>query len=155
VAYPGRQVVCLCGDGGFTMLMGEIATMVKYRLPVKVIVIKNNSLGQIRWEQMVFEGNPEYGCDLHPIDFAKYAEACGAAGFTLEDPRQADEVLGKAFAHPGPAVVQAVVDPNEPAMPGHVTLEQAWKFAEALVRGEKDCWAIIKNQLTERVREVV
>jgi pyruvate dehydrogenase (quinone) len=71
VAYPGRQVVCLSGDRGFTMLMGEMATLVKYQLPVKVIIIKNNSLGQIRWEQMVFERNPEYGCDLHPIDFAR------------------------------------------------------------------------------------
>src|SRR5207302_6506964 len=68
VAYPGRQAVCLSGDGGFTMLMGEMATLVKYKLPVKVIIIKNNSLGQIKWEQMVFEGNPEFGCDLHPID---------------------------------------------------------------------------------------
>ena len=155
MAYPGRQVVCLSGDGGFTMLMGELATMVKYKLPVKVIVIKNNTLGQIKWEQMVFEGNPEFGCDLHPIDFARYAEACGAAGFTLEDPTRAEDVLGRAFAHPGPALVQAVVDPNEPAMPGHATMEQAWKFAEALVRGEKDRWAILKNQITDRIREVV
>src|SRR5262249_27527792 len=72
VASPGRQVVCLAGDGGFTMLMGEVATLVKYKLPVKVVIIKNNTLGQIKWEQMVFEGNPEYGCDLPPIDFAKY-----------------------------------------------------------------------------------
>ncbi len=155
VGHPGRQVVCLAGDGGFTMLMGEIATMVKYDLPVKVIIIKNNTLGQIKWEQMVFEGNPEYGCDLQSIDFAKYAEACGAAGFTLADPEKAEEVLGKAFAHNGPAVVQAVVDPNEPAMPGHVTMRQAWHFAEALARGEKDRWAIIVNQLKDRVREVI
>ena len=70
VAYPGRQVVCVVGDGGLTMLMGEIATLVKYKLPVKVIVIKNNVLGQIKWEQMVMEGNPEFGVDLQPIDFA-------------------------------------------------------------------------------------
>jgi pyruvate dehydrogenase (quinone) len=155
IAYPGRQVVCLSGDGGFTMLMGELATLVKYKLPVKVIIFKNNTLGQIKWEQMVFEGNPEFGCDLHPIDFAKYAEACGAAGFTLEDPQQTEDVLRRAFAHDGPAVVQAVIDANEPAMPGHATLDQAWHFAESLVRGEKDGWAILKNQITERIREVV
>src|SRR5205807_3791796 len=85
IAYPGRQVVCLTGDGGLTMMMGELLTCVKYKLPVKVIVFKNNSLGQIKWEQMVFEGNPEFGCDLQPLDFALYAQACGAAGFTLED----------------------------------------------------------------------
>jgi pyruvate dehydrogenase (quinone) len=155
VAYPGRQVVCLSGDGGFTMLMGEIATMVKYKLPVKVIVIKNNTLGQIKWEQMVFEGNPEYGCDLQPIDFAAYARACGAAGFTLEDPKKAETFLSQAFAHPGPAVVEAVVDPSEPALPGHATMRQAWNFAKALVRGEKDRSEIVKTLLAEKVREVV
>ena len=84
VAYPNRQVVCIVGDGGLTMLMGEIATLVKYKLNVKVIVIKNNTLGQIKWEQMVFEGNPEFGVDLQPIDFAGVAMNCGAAGFTIE-----------------------------------------------------------------------
>jgi pyruvate dehydrogenase (quinone) len=155
IAYPGRQVVCLVGDGGFTMLMGEMLTLVKYKLPVKVIVIKNNVLGQIKWEQMVFEGNPQFGVELQPLDFAMYARACGAAGFTLDDPAQTDAVLGQAFAHQGPAVVEAVVDPNEPAIPGHVTLEQATRFAESLVRGQKDGWAIIKDVLKERVREVV
>jgi pyruvate dehydrogenase (quinone)/pyruvate oxidase len=68
IAYPDRQCVGFVGDGGFTMLMGEFATAVKYRLPIKIVVIKNNTLGQIKWEQMVFLGNPEYGCDLNPID---------------------------------------------------------------------------------------
>src|SRR5438874_3810108 len=96
VAYPGRQVVALCGDGGFTMTMGEMATLVKYKLPVKVVVVKNNTLGQIKWEQIVFEGNPEYGCDLHPIDFAAYARACGAGGFTLDRAEHAAGVLRQA-----------------------------------------------------------
>ena len=64
VAYPGRQVVCVVGDGGLTMLMGELATLVKYKLQVCVIVIKNNVLGQIKWEQMILEGNPEFGVEL-------------------------------------------------------------------------------------------
>ena len=81
VAYPERQVVAFVGDGGFSMLMAEFATCVKYGLPVKVVIVKNNTLGQIKWEQMVFLGNPEYGCELHPIDFALFAEACGGAGF--------------------------------------------------------------------------
>src|SRR5579884_4160045 len=155
VAYPGRQVVALVGDGGFTMLMGEFATMVKYKLPVKVIVIKNNTLGQIKWEQMVFEGNPEFGVDLQPIDFAKYAQACGAAGFTLEDPEKAEGVLREALNHPGPALVEAVVDANEPPMPGHATLKQAWHFAKALIRGEKYRADIIKTVLEDTIREVV
>jgi pyruvate dehydrogenase (quinone) len=155
VAHPGRQVVCLSGDGGFTMMMAELLTMVKYKLPVKVIVFKNNVLGQIKWEQLVFEGNPQFGVELQPLDFALYARACGAAGFTVDDPEQAEDVLGRAFAHSGPAVVEAVVDANEPLMPGHATMDQAWKFAESLVRGEKDRWAILKNVLKQQVREVV
>ena len=82
VAYPDRQCVAVVGDGGFSMLMAEFATAVKYRLPIRVIVIKNNTLGQIQWEQMVFLGNPEYGCDLQPIDFAAIARACGGHGIT-------------------------------------------------------------------------
>src|SRR5207237_3661856 len=72
-AYPGRQVVAFVGDGGFTMLMGEFATAVKYDLPITVVIIKNNSLGMIKWEQMVFLGNPEYGVELQPIDFVRFA----------------------------------------------------------------------------------
>jgi pyruvate dehydrogenase (quinone) len=134
VAYPKRQVVCVVGDGGFTMLMGEIATLVKYDLRVKVIIIKNNVLGEIKWEQMVLDGNPEYGVELQPIDFEAYA---------------------KALAHPGPAVVQAVVDPNEPPLPGKITTKQAIHFAESLARGEKDRWDIIKTVLEDKVREVI
>jgi pyruvate dehydrogenase (quinone) len=155
VAYPGRQVVCVVGDGGLTMLMGEIATLVKYKLPVKVIVIKNNELGQIKWEQLAMDANPEYGTDLQPIDFALHAQACGAAGFTIEDPKDAPSVLRQALAHPGPAVIQAVVDPNEPPLPGNVTLEQSMHFAEALLKGEKKRGEIIKTLVENKVREVI
>jgi pyruvate dehydrogenase (quinone)/pyruvate oxidase len=78
VAYPERQCVAFVGDGGFSMLMAEFATACKYNLPIKVVVIKNNTLGQIKWEQMVFLGNPEYGVELHPINFSMFAEACGS-----------------------------------------------------------------------------
>jgi pyruvate dehydrogenase (quinone) len=155
IAFPGRQVTAMVGDGGFTMLMGEMATLVKYQLPVKIIVIKNNTLGQIKWEQMVFEGNPEFGVDLQPIDFAAFARACGAGGFTVDDPQKVESVLAEAYAHPGPALVEAVVDPHEPAMPGHVTMTQAWRFAQSLLRGEKDGMQIIKTVLEDRIREVV
>ena len=155
VAYPGRQVVCVVGDGGFTMLMGEIATLVKYKLPVKVIVIKNNVLGEIKWEQMVMDGNPEFGVELQPIDFAGYAKNCGAAGFTIEEPGQAEAVLRAALAHPGPAVIEAVVDPNEPPMPGKISTKMALHFAEALAKGERNRWDIIKTVLKDKVREVL
>jgi pyruvate dehydrogenase (quinone) len=155
VAYPGRQVVAMCGDGGFTMLMGELATMVKYNLPVKVMVIKNNVLGMIKWEQLVMEGNPQFGVELQPIDFAAYARACGAAGYCLDDPARAEEVLREAFAQPGPVVIEAVVDPNEPPMPGKISTQQAIHFAKALARGEKDSFGIIKSVLMDKIREVI
>ena len=155
VAYPGRQVVCIVGDGGFTMLMGEIATLVKYKLPVKIVIIKNNVLGEIKWEQMVQEGNPQFGVELQPIDFAAYARACGAGGFTIENPKDAESTLRQALAHPGPAVIEAVVDPNEPPLPGNITAEQALHFAEALERGEKDRFKIIETVIKDKIREVI
>jgi len=155
VAYPGRQVVCVVGDGGFTMLMGEVATLVKYDLHVKVIIIKNNVLGQIKWEQMVFEGNPEFGVELQPIDFEAYAKACGAGGFTIERPQDAESTLRAALAYPGPAVVQAVVDPNEPPLPGKISMKQAFRFTEALARGQRDRKEIIRTLLEDKVREVI
>jgi pyruvate dehydrogenase (quinone) len=155
IGYPGRQVVCVVGDGGFTMLMGEVATLVKYKLPVKVIIIKNNTLGQIKWEQMVLDANPEFGVDLEPIDFAKYAEACGAAGFTIDDPARCEDTLRQALAHDGPAIVQAVVDPNEPPMPGKVKTQQAIHFAEAMLKGEKNRSEIIKTVAENKLREVI
>ena len=155
VAYPGRQVVCVVGDGGFTMLMGEVATLVKYKLPVKVIIIKNDVLGMIKWEQMVLEGNPQFGVQLQPIDFAAFARACGAGGFTIEKPEEVESVLREALAYDGPAVVQAAVDPNEPPLPGNITMKQALKFAEALLRGEKDRWEIIKTVVEDKIREVI
>ena len=85
IAYPERQSIAFVGDGGFSMLMAEFSTCVKYQLPVKVFVIKNNTLGQIKWEQMVFLGNPEFGCDLQPIDFAGFARNCGGTGITIDD----------------------------------------------------------------------
>ncbi len=155
VAYPGRQVVCVVGDGGLTMLMGELATLRKYNLNVKVVVIKNNVLGQIKWEQMILEGNPEYGVELEPIDFAKVAEACGVRGFTLERPADAEQVLRQFLSVQGPAVLQAVVDPNEPPMPGKVSTDQAIKFSESLLRGQREAIKIIKTIAKDELREVI
>lgn len=155
LGHPGRQVVLVQGDGGFTMLMGDVATLVKYSLNIKVFIIKNNVLGQIKWEQMVQDANPEFGVELQPIDFAKIAEGFGAAGFTLEDPKDAERVLRLALGTSGPAIVQAVVDPNEPPLPGNVTTEQALNFAESLAKGQKDRFKIIKTVLEDRIREVV
>src|SRR5437764_284951 len=157
LAYPNRQCVAFIGDGGFSMLMAELVTAVKYKLPIIVVVIKNNTLGQIKWEQMVFLGNPEYGVDLAPIDFVKFAEACGATGFRIEDPKECGTILDRALASnvAGPIVIEAVVDPFEAPMPAKVTMDQATKFAESLVRGEPNRDKIIATQISDRVRELV
>jgi pyruvate dehydrogenase (quinone) len=155
VAYPERQVVCIIGDGGFTMLMGELATLAKYKLPVKIIIVKNNVLGMIKWEQMVLEGNPQYGVELQPIDFAAYARACGIAGYTIAKPEETAPILRDAFANQGPAVIEAVVDPYEPPMPGSVTVKQSINFMKALVRGQKDRWKILETVIEDKVREVI
>jgi pyruvate dehydrogenase (quinone)/pyruvate oxidase len=154
-AYPGRQVVAFVGDGGLTMLMGELATCVKYKLPVKIVVIKNNSLGQIKWEQMVFLGNPEYVCDLQPIDFAMVARGFGVQSFTVDDPAMCADVLRQALAAPGPALVEAVVDQNEPPMPPKATLKQVTHLAESLARGTPDSGKIARTILKDTVRELV
>lgn len=155
IAYPERQCVGFVGDGGFSMLMAEFSTAVKYKLPIKIIVIKNNTLGQIKWEQMVFLGNPEYGCDLLPIDFAAFARACGGSGFTIDDPAECGKILDQALATPDPVIIEAVVDPLTPPMPAKVTAEQAAKFAESLARGEPNRSEIAWTVFSDKVRELV
>ena len=155
IAYPERQCVAFVGDGGFSMLMAEFATAVKYSLPIKVVIIKNNTLGQIKWEQMVFLGNPEYGVELHPIDFAAFARACGGTGFTIDDPAECGNILDQALATPGPVIVDAVVDPYEPPLPPKITPEQAVKFAKSLAKGQPDRMKIATTIAEDIVREMV
>jgi pyruvate dehydrogenase (quinone) len=155
VAYPARQVVAFVGDGGFSMLMADFVTAVKYKLPIKVVIINNRYLGQIKWEQMVFLGNPEYVVDLHNINFGMFAQACGATGFTLDDPAQCGSTIEQFLNTPGPAILDALVDPNEPPLPAKIKPEQALHFAESLARGEKDALEIAKTVFKDKVREMV
>jgi thiamine pyrophosphate-dependent acetolactate synthase large subunit-like protein len=155
VAFPGRQVIAFVGDGGFTMLMGEMITAVKYDLPIKIIIIKNDVLGQIKWEQIVFLGNPEYGVQLHPADFVAWARAAGAAGFRVADPGNVRAVMRDFLSVPGPAVLEALVDPNEPPMPGKVKPEQAIKFGKALLRGQPDGARIALTAFRDKLSEYV
>ncbi len=136
IAHPNRQVIAFTGDGGLTMTLGELATLAKYELPVKVFVMKNNVLGQIRWEQMMFLGNPEYGVELENIEFARVAEACGVRGAKVERPGDVAGVVADALAAPGPFLVEAVTDPFEPLMPGSLKPEQAEKLAQSLKKGQ-------------------
>jgi pyruvate dehydrogenase (quinone) len=154
IAYPGRQSVAFVGDGGFTMLMGELATAVKYRLPIKIVIVKNNVLGMIKWEQMVFLGNPEYGVSLQPIDFVKFAEACGAIGFRCERPEEARPALEAMMLADGPALVEAIVDPFEPPMPARVKAKQALHMAEALARGEPNRGRIALTLFRNKVSDL-
>jgi pyruvate dehydrogenase (quinone)/pyruvate oxidase len=154
LAFPERQSIAFVGDGGFTMLMGEFLTAVKYKLPIIVVIIKNNTLGQIKWEQIVFLGNPEYGCELHNPNFAKYAEACGGVGFTVERPEDIRPALEQAIATGKPAVVEVVVDPNEPPMPSKISATQALHFAEALAKGQPEGGKIALTIFRDKLNEL-
>lgn len=117
LAYPDRQSVAIVGDGGFSMLMAELATAVANNLPVKIILLKNNSLAEVRFEQRDI-GNPEYGCALAPIDFVSFAKACGADGFRCDRPENLQSAIKATLQSPRAALLEAVVDPDEkPAKP--------------------------------------
>lgn len=121
--------------GGFGMQLGEFATAVRLGLDLKVLVISNGTLGQIKWEQILFLGNREFGCDLPRIDFARAAEAMGGRGFRVEDPAQLGSVMDTALATPGFVVIEAVVDPNEPLLPAVVSETYAKNIARAIREG--------------------
>jgi len=156
VAFPERQSVAFVGDGGFTMLMGEFATAVQYNLPIKVIVIKNNTLGMIRWEQMAFLGNPEYGVEFTPIDFAAFAQACGGKGYSIRDPSEVKIVMREAMSQRKPTIIEAYVDPFDPPMPPKVEMEFIRKLAESFAKGQPYATRIgltlYRNQVHEKFR---
>ena len=154
-AFPDRQVVAVVGDGSAAMLMGDFVTLRKYNLNAKIIVIKNNALGQIKWEQMVFLGNPEFGCELEPIDFVKVAEGCGISAISIDDPARCADQLREALATPGPCLIEAVVDPFEPPMPPKVELKQALHMGEALARGTPQAMKTALTLASDTVRELV
>ena len=135
LAFPGRQVVAFVGDGGLTMLLGELATVVRYNLPIKIVVMKNNTLGQIKWEQLMFLGNPEYECALQPIDFAAVAQGFGIHAVRANDEQDLAIGLDALFATPGPALLEALVDPNEPLLPPKRMPKYVENLEKALQRG--------------------
>lgn len=155
VAFPDRQSVAFVGDGGFTMLMGDFLTACKYKLPIVVVIIKNDTLGQIKWEQIVFLGNPEYGVDLYNPSFSQYAEACGGLGITVERPEMIKPALEKALEAGKPAIVEVVVDKFEPPMPGRIQPTQAAHFAEALARGQPNGPKIALTLFRDKLDELI
>jgi len=137
IAFPERQSVAFVGDAGLTMLMGEFATAVQYDLPIKVIVIKNNTLGMIRWEQMGFLGNPEFGVEFSPIDWVKFAEACGGKGYAIKEPNEVNSIMQQAMKEEKkPTIIEAYVDPFEPPMPPKVEMEFVTNLAESFASGQ-------------------
>ena len=132
-AFPGRQVVSLSGDGGFTMLMGDLLSLKQLRLPVKVVVFNNSALGFIELEQKS-TGFLPFGTDFDNPNFAAMAETTGIRGIRLEDPSQLEAGIAEALAHDGPVVVDAVVNRTELVMPPSVSLEMAKGFTLYMVK---------------------
>jgi pyruvate dehydrogenase (quinone) len=126
-AFPGRQVISLSGDGGFTMLMGDFLSLAQLGLPVKVVVFNNGSLGFIELEQKSTGFIPT-GTELQNPNFAAMAEAVGVRGIRLEDPGKVDAGIAEALAHNGPVLIDAVVHRTELVMPPAVTAEMAKGF---------------------------
>ncbi|GAA2155046.1 pyruvate dehydrogenase [Nocardioides koreensis] len=125
-----RQVVAFCGDGGLSMLMGDLITAVSHDLPVKLVVFDNGRLGMVKLE-MEQVGLPEFGTVLHNPDFARVAEAIGMRGIRVERPRDVETAVREALEHDGPVLLDVLTNPDEIAVPPKPTLEQGWGFAIA------------------------
>lgn len=141
-AYPNRQVVALCGDGGFSMLMGDILTLVQQQLPIKVIIFNNGTLGFVEMEMHV-GGMLEYSTELKNPNFASMAEAVGIHGYRVEEADQVEQALQSAFSHQGPALVDVCVNRNELVMPPAISVAQVKGFSLYMMK------AIINGQGTE------
>ena len=155
IAFPDRQSIAFVGDGGFAMLMGEFATAVQYDLPIKVFVIKNDTLGMIRWEQMAFLGNPEFGVEFTPIDFAKFAEACGGIGYSIKEPNQVRSTVRNAMKESKPNLIEAYVDPFEPPMPPKTDMVFVNNLAKSFAKGQPYKGRIGLTLFRDKVHEVL
>ncbi|HEX3780752.1 MAG TPA: pyruvate dehydrogenase [Pseudonocardiaceae bacterium] len=129
-AHPGRQVVSMSGDGGLGMLLGELLTVKLHKLPIKIVVFNNSSLGMVKLEMMV-DGLVDFETDHDPVDFAAIAHGVGIHSVRVEKPTEVRSGLQEAFAHPGPALIDVVTDPNALSVPPHITAAQVKGFALA------------------------
>lgn len=154
-AYPHRQVIAFVGDGGFAMLMAEFLTSVRHELPIKVIVNNNNSYGQILWEQMIL-GYPEYAVRHRQpeADFAAWARACGGFGAKVTKAGDLPGAVRDALGHPGPALIDCDVNPNEPPLPGKIEYKQAKAFTEAFLRGQPHKAATVATIARDKINQV-
>jgi pyruvate dehydrogenase (quinone) len=153
-AYPGRQCIAFVGDGGFAMLMAEFHTAAWQGLPVKVVICNNGSLGQILWEQMAL-GYPEYGVRFGtPMRFAPFAESCGGLGIQVEKPGDVGPAIRDALAYDGPALVDVMVNPDEPPMPAKVTYDEAKGFAESFLKGTPRRATIASTLFRDKIEQL-
>jgi acetolactate synthase-1/2/3 large subunit len=117
-AFPDRQVITICGDGGIQMNIQEMATLVQNRLPVKIVILNNNFLGMVRqWQELFFDKRYSSTCMELPIDYNKLAEAYGANGFRATNVDEVEDVIKKAFATPGPVIMEFMVAREEKVLP--------------------------------------
>jgi pyruvate dehydrogenase (quinone) len=141
LACPGRQVIALCGDGGLSMLLGDLTTIAQYKLPIKIVVFNNHSLGMVKLEMEV-AGLPDWQTDMFNPDFAMVAQAMGMKGVTVTDPENARQALLEAFMFDGPVVINIMTDPTALAMPPKVEFEQvkgmALSMSKLILNGRMD-----------------
>lgn len=132
-AFPGRQIIALCGDGGFSMLAGDIITIAQYQFPVKLVIYNNDCLDFIQLE-MEAAGLVPSQIDLHNPSFSEMARAAGIMGYRLEKPKDIDRVVKEFLAYPGPALLDAVVDRNAISLPPYITMKQAASFSLSMAK---------------------
>lgn len=133
LACPERQVVALCGDGGLSMTLGDLETVVQYKLPIKIIVFNNRALGMVKLEMEV-DGLPDWQTDMLNPDFAQVAEAMGMTGFNVSNPDEVLTTLLNAFEIEGPVLVNIMTDPNALAMPPKIEVSQMFGFAQSMYK---------------------
>ena len=131
VAFPNRQVISVSGDGGLSMLLGELVTARMYNLPIKVVVFNNSTLGMVKLEMLV-NGLPDYGTDVHDVNYAEVASAIGLHGERVTEPTRLRGALQEAFAYNGPALIEVMTDPNALSLPPEIRSGQVIGFATAM-----------------------
>jgi len=128
LSYPDRQVIALCGDGGLSMMLGDLATIKQYNLPIKLVVFNNRALGMVKLEMEV-QGLPDNETDMVNPDFALIAQAMGFTGITVHNPGALPQILEKAFAEEGPVLINVMTNPASLAMPPKIEWEQVKGYA--------------------------
>ncbi|MCY8056024.1 pyruvate oxidase [Bacillus inaquosorum] len=132
LAEPERQAIAVCGDGGFSMVMQDIPTAVKYKLPITVVILNNENLGMIEYEQQV-KGNIDYVTKLQNVDYAAFAESCGAKGIKVTRAEELAPAFHEALHADQPTVVDVMIG-NEPPLPGKITYGQAKGFSKYMLK---------------------